>query len=224
MNRIGGEPEIQGVSIVALGSFNPAIFQPLWFSGNGLIPNEEAKNAKVNIIHNDVSVFATEWFSIQVTGDRYVVETKDPTKYQPLKDLALGTFNVLEHTPITAFGLNKMQGFRMGSLEDWHAFGDYYVPKGSWRKILVKPGMRTLIVEGKRENCDATVVQIRVEPWQNVPLGVSIHVNEHYQIEQELQQRDRIEFFLKTLQSSWSCFLSYCDEVDRVLFREYTME
>jgi len=51
---------LASVSIVAIGSFNPAIFQPLWFSTNGLIRPEEAASATINLITNDVTAFRTE--------------------------------------------------------------------------------------------------------------------------------------------------------------------
>lgn len=217
------QPEIQGVSIVALGSFNPAIFQPLWFSGNNLIRQEEANDAKVEIIHKDVAVFSTEWFSLQVIGDRYALDTEDPTKYQPLRDLALGTFKILEHTPIRAFGFNSFQHFRMPSEDEWHAFGHHYAPDDSWRGIVTDPGMRSLVIQGKRENCQANQIQVKVEPSRKVPLGIFIHVNEHYEVasDENSNPRDHIAFFLETLQSSWDGFLSYGNNVAQYLLAEY---
>ena len=50
------KPKIDGVSIVALGSFNPAIFQPLWFSCNDLIGPEEAKGADIKVVHKEVTL------------------------------------------------------------------------------------------------------------------------------------------------------------------------
>lgn len=44
-------PEIDGSSIVVLGSFNPAIFHPLWFKINQLIRPEEADSAKLEVTH-----------------------------------------------------------------------------------------------------------------------------------------------------------------------------
>jgi len=214
-------PEVQGASIVALGSFNPAIFHPLWFSGNNLIRKEEADGADVKIIHSEVAIFSAEWFSLQVMGERYVVETEDPTKYQPLRDLALGTFKILEHTPVRAFGFNRYQHIRLASEEDWHAFGDHYVPKESWRAVLDKPGMRALIVEGKREGSAADQMQVKIEPSRQVHPGVFIHLNEHYNIPEDSSPMDAIAFFLGKLQSSWDDFLAYWQRVSQHLLSEY---
>ncbi len=223
------EPEIQGVSIVALGSFNPAIFQPRWFSYNNLIRDEEAEeaNEKLEIIHKEVSIFATEWFSLQVTGDRFALETSDPTKSQPLRDLAAGTFGILEHTPIEAFGFNRNQHFRMSTQDDWHAFGHHFAPKDSWNDILTNPGMRSLVMEGKREDCDADRMQISIEPSARVHPGVFVRVNQHYKLkgdDEDKSPRDRIVEFRKKLQESWDEFLSYCDKAAKHLLTQYDQQ
>jgi hypothetical protein len=90
-----------------VGSFNPSIFQPLWFSQHNLIRNEEATAAKIEIIHPNATIFRTEWLSLQVTGNNFTALTEDPTKSLPLRDLVTGTFKLLEHTPLIAFGFNR---------------------------------------------------------------------------------------------------------------------
>lgn len=216
-------PKVEGVDIVAIGNFNPAIFHPLWFSSNNLVREAEAQSAEVKIIHKDVAVFAAEWFSLQVTDDRFVIETKDPTKFQPLRDLAVGTFKLLEHTPIISFGINRHQVFEMPSEIEWHAFGDYYAPKDSWRKLLLNPGMRGVVIEGKREGSEAALITIRIEPGTN--LEVFVHVNEHYQISSDISDGKEINaFFLSVLQNSWDGFISYSEEAGRVLLTDCSAE
>ena len=156
-----------------------------------------------------------------MTGDRYAIDTEDPTKFQPLRDLALGTFKILEHTPIRAFGFNGYQHIKMESEEEWHAFGNHFVPKESWQPILDKPGMRTLVVEGTRKNSSANQIQVKIEPSRRVSHGVSIHVNEHYDILKELSTMDAVAFFLEKLQSSWDDFFYYWQHVCEYLLTVY---
>ncbi len=216
-------PELEGVSIVVVGRLNPAIFQPLWFARHNLVREEEAQEAKLEIIHREVTVFSTEWFSLQVTDDKYQVATQDPTMYRPLRDLALGTFKILEHTPITAFGFNINQHFPMESQDEWHALGDHYAPKDSWLRVLKNPGLRSLVIEGTREDCQATRMQIRLQPSNRVRFGVFVHVNEHYDIagEEDSIPTNGIQSFLKIAASSWDGFLSYGDNVAQCLLSEY---
>jgi hypothetical protein len=228
MNGNGATPEVQGISIVARGSFNPAIFQPRWFSSHNLIRDEEAAVAeeKLEIIHRDLTFFSVEWLTLKVNGDGFVLETLDPGKSHALRDLAIGTFTILEHTPIDAFGLNTHRHYRMEDEETWHAFGNHFAPKQSWRNIIRDPGMISLTINGTRENCSADGLQVKVEPSTQVHPGVFIQVNEHYQLnkDKEASQRDRMMKFLRNLQESWDPFLSYCDVVSNHLFTESRRE
>src|SRR3954467_6321102 len=108
MQTDGYKPELREASIVALGKFNPAIFQPHWYAVSKLIRPEEAEKAKIEVIHNELTVFSTEWFKVEITQERFAISTPDPTKNLPLRDLAMGTFKILEHTPINAFGFNSL--------------------------------------------------------------------------------------------------------------------
>lgn len=216
-----GELELDGFSIVVLGSFNPTIFQPSWFSDNELIRKEEATAAKIEIIHRNASIFTTEWFSLQVLEGRFTVETKDPTKSLPLRDLAFGTFKILEHTPISAFGLNRYQHYRMESEDSWHAFGHYFAPKEPWNAIIVKPGLRIMIMEGKRESCPARI-QVRIEPSDRVASGLIISVNEHHNLleNETATNADRNRLFLTSLKGQWDEFLNYAQEASKHLLSE----
>src|SRR5437867_10843081 len=115
--------EIEGVSIVMLGSFNPAIFQPHWLGAQHLIRPEEAENAKIRAIQAEVADFSTEWFELQVLQNRFQILSKDPRQYGPLRDLAAAIFALLSHTPVRALGMNRSFHFKMPSLEAWHGIG-----------------------------------------------------------------------------------------------------
>jgi hypothetical protein len=202
-------PEAQGASIVVLGSLNPAIFQPQWFAANNLLRPEEADAADIKIVSNDVTVFSSEWLSAQVLGDRLTFETADPVKYHPLRDLAANTFSLLEHTPIKAFGFNRFQEHRMSSEEAWHAFGHRYAPKEPWKDILVKPGMRTVVMEGTRGDSEAERVQLKLEPSRTVQWGVRIHLNEHYAIPSDTAAPDAMLLLQNALDANWKPFLKF---------------
>lgn len=210
--------EVEGFSIVALGRFNPSIFQPMWFAAHNLIREEEAKEAKIEIIHRDAAIFNAGWFSLQVTEGNFTILSQDPTKPLPLRDLAIGTFRLLEHTPLTAFGFNRFGHFKAASEESWHAFGHHYAPKESWDAVLKNPGLLKLEMEGKRENCDDRI-QIRVEssPANLVIMGIMINVNQHRDLakngqggESTMQERNKV--FLSGLQNDWDGFLTYAKE------------
>jgi hypothetical protein len=62
--------QIRALNLVLVGDFNPTIFQPRWFSSEGILTDEEAGAANVQVIHPDVTVFDLEWMQITVQRDR----------------------------------------------------------------------------------------------------------------------------------------------------------
>jgi len=174
--------EIAGSSIVLVGSFNPAIFQPQWFAKQELLPQAEADNANVEIIHPQVCQFDTERFMLQVTPDRLTAITKPNAVDAPLRDLISGTFYTLEHTPIQAIGLNRQMHFQMHSEEAWHRVGDKLVPKDVWNEAYKgRPGMRNLNVLYPASSPDEPAVTVIVQPSvQITPHGVYFEVNFHF--------------------------------------------
>lgn len=179
-------PEFDNPVIVLLGSFNPAIFQPLWLAQNGLLREEEAKAAEVRVISPEVTVFSTPWMGVEVTSNRFAARANDGGHALPLRDLVIGTFRLLEHTPITAMGLNRLSHYKMPNREQWDKVGDTLAPKEHWSQILAgKVGMRSLTVEAQRPESSAKFVRVKVEPSLKVEFGLFIEVNEHFVVDTE---------------------------------------
>ena len=224
MNNKTEQSKIQEVAVVALGSFNPRIFHPNWFSGNELIRKEDAQDADIKIINNDAAIFSTSWFALKVFRERFSIESGDPAAHLTFKDLVTGSFKILEHTPVKAFGFNSSQHINMKSEKEWHGLGDSCAPKGFWKKVLDKPGLRTLVIEGKRAKTKAKRIQIRVEPSQKEQPGVFVHINEHYTIceENESPPKNSALRLMGTVQNSWSAFLDYSKKVAEDLIAEHT--
>jgi hypothetical protein len=181
---MNGRPcEIDGVSVVLLGSFNPKIFQPAWFAHHGLIREEEAEAAENVVAVPELAAFAAAWLTIQVTPERFQASTADAARFEALRDLVLGTFRLLEHTPFDRMGINRSMHYRMPSEEQYVAFGHLLVPKAPWQPILDDPRTRSLTVEGfQTRNGQRIKVTVKVEPSTRVPSGVFISTNEHYEM------------------------------------------
>src|SRR5262249_33658444 len=155
-NRTPGEsilaPQItsteqQSVSVVVLGRFNPAIFQPQWFALNALVPREEANTAEVAVVHPQFTSFDMGQMHIQVESGKFAITSKEFPQWPILRDLALGTLTLLEHTPLSAIGLNADTLLVLESEEVWHQVGHGLVPKQPWNDVLEKPGMHDLVVQ-----------------------------------------------------------------------------
>ena len=194
------KPESAGAAIVLLGSFNPSIFHPSWFARRNLISPEEADadNTKVEIMHKEVTQFETENFTMQITTDRFYAFAKPSTPGVLLRDLVIGTFYILEHTPVRAVGINRSMHFQLASEEEWHLLGDRLAPKDGWKKIFTfddpdgkpqagepsdktRPGLVSLTIIGNRKDRPDVKFRFKIEPSAKVrPYGVYFETNEHY--------------------------------------------
>src|SRR5688572_25224037 len=94
----------QSLSIVVIGAFNPPIFHPQWLASEELVRPGDAEEARIELIHPEVTVFATDWFNCQVTRDRFSMATERESHYEPLRDLVASVFSLLRHTPTRTCG------------------------------------------------------------------------------------------------------------------------
>jgi hypothetical protein len=205
-------PEIEGASIVLLGAFNPSIFQPRWLGAQGLLRAEEAENAKISVVKNDIADFSTGWLHLQVLQDRLVMQTADPRQFLPLRDFAVGILNLLPHTPTHALGLNKLAHYKMESIEAWHAIGDALAPKQPWNGIMAgRPGLLSMVIEGRREDSPTAVLRVKVEPSPAAKLqfGVYIDINEEYRAPSGAVSGTA--WAIEHIQAQWEAVLKYAE-------------
>ena len=213
------KPEIEGMSIVFRGDFNPKIFQPAWFAAQGLIRNEEADEAKIEIIHPTIVVFSLDWLQIQIEPNRFYAGTNQSPYYEILKDLVLGTFRILSHTPIKIMGINYDSHFPMDSEDAWHDIGHRVTPKEIWNKVLKKPGLRSLTIQGERPDDHKGRIAVRIEPSNRVRYGVFININDHY----ELQDSESVlgcEAIIDMLESEWKASVTRSQQIAITIFEQ----
>jgi hypothetical protein len=193
--------EIDSAAIIILGSFNPGIFHPIWFKANGLIKPEEADKAKLEVTTPMISIFGVEWFRLQVETQRFVIQTDNETHFELLSDLVIGTFSLLEHTPVSAMGLNRMMHFKMDSEESWNALGNKIAPKDVWQGVLQEPGLLSLVMQGPKQRPNQRtedVINVRIESSPRITPGIYIDVNNHFEIKDNDLQK-----VLNILKESW---------------------
>ncbi len=174
----------QGHQIILLGDFNPKIFQPAWFGAQGLIAQSEAENAKIQVVHAEVVIFSLEdWLTLQVTRERFAAATTQVPYAEVMRDLVLGTFEALRHTPLRMMGINRDAHYGIESFDLWHSVGHRLAPKKIWGDILVDPGMNSLTIQGKRPDNFDGAIRVTVEPSAIVypGPGLFLRVNDHFE-------------------------------------------
>ena len=188
-------PEINGTSIVLVGSFNPAIFTPAWFELHRLLPQGTAEIATLEIAHGQATVFKADWLHLNVVPDRFSVETTQAPDVR-IRDLVVRTFREhLNHTPLNALGINRNVHFNVRSLEDRDRIGQTLAPIepwGEWAEELglggKNGGMTSLTMtqvdpEGRPKGGR---INVKVEPSARVGegrTGVYVNVNDHYPLD-----------------------------------------
>lgn len=94
------EPDISEVNIVILGTFNPAIFTPAWFVLHELLPKSVTESAKLQIANQWLTLFNTDWLSLQVETEKFSAGTSQAPHIR-VCDLVVRAFKeFLYHTPL----------------------------------------------------------------------------------------------------------------------------
>jgi len=196
------EVKIKASSIVLIGDFNPKIFQPAWFAAEELIRKQEAEEASIEIIRPEVVSFTLEWLKMIVTHDRFQTSTTQKPYYDIMRDLVIGTFELLQHTPIRMMGINTEIHYQMKDEDEWHSLGHRLAPKELWDTTLNKPGMQSLTMKGERSDGFKGYIQVVVEPSAKVYPGIYFNVNDHYEVK-DPESVIGCEEILSILESSW---------------------
>lgn len=216
------QPKIQEHSIVLIGNFNPKIFQPAWFGAEELIQKQEAEKANIEIIHPDVVIFSLEWLRIEVTRERFSVTTMQQPFDEVIRDIVIGTFNLLRHTPLIQMGINRGMHFLMESEEKWHAAGHKLAPKEHWKDILNAPGLRSLTMEeGIRRDGLKGYIRVKVEPSVRIHPGIFFDVNDHFETKDSISVVGSEEI-TNILKDSWSASYARSESIIYSLFERLT--
>jgi hypothetical protein len=148
----------------------------------GLLDESEATAAEIGIIHTDVVSFKVGPLAIEVMRERFQAQTEDATAFEALRDLIVGAFGRLSHTPIAAIGINRSTHHEMPSVSAWNEIGHRLLPKQPWEGVLEHPGTRSLTVEGRRPDSHEGYIRATFEPSNVVANGVFQLVNDHLQL------------------------------------------
>jgi len=212
--------QIESLSIVFLGDFNPVILQPFWLSSKGLIREDEAITAEVKIIHNEIVKFELDWVSVEISKQRCEFKTNKSPYFEILKDLSLGVFKILRETPIKSLGINHIFDLALRSQESYYQFGDKLAPLQNWTDILNDPRLLILeILEENRKDGYKGRYRVRVTPSDhNKPFGISVNINDHFKLEDHEKGTDME--MVKVLETNWENSLKRSKSVTQSLLNK----
>jgi hypothetical protein len=201
-------PEAEGLEVVVVGSFNPAIFHPEWFLRQKLAGEDDVKEAQVNVVGRDVTDIEICGLKVVCINDRFSLATANISHAAKMQDFLLHIFALLPHTPVTACGINSFAHYLIGDTQYWNKIGHTLVPKELiWNGLLEKPGMQSVIVKGLRKGDFPGEINIRVEPSQKIQPGLYVLSNYHYQMADAAIDSDTTEKLLNFLKAEWKSAL-----------------
>jgi hypothetical protein len=195
-------------SVVLLGNFNPAIFQPAWLAAKGLIRESEATGASVEVIHPELSQFRAAWLHLQVTRDRFVASTSDPAHWAPLRDLCVGTFELLEQTPTSLLGLNRVIQVELSTVAELNTLGHLLAPSGPWSGVIDKPGMLSLMMSTEQPDRAKGRLIVRVEPSAKFPHTVFFEITKEFAAETLPPASASTATFIARLRNDWDAAMN----------------
>jgi hypothetical protein len=179
------QPKFEGLNIVLRGPFSPTVFQPKWLKSIGLLRESEAEEAKVEVIHGNLTSFSTSWLAFQATEDYLNISTTQASMYEPLRDLGLSILRYFPASPMLALGINADFHYMVENRAAYDRVGNVLVPKERWEALYPRPGMVSLTVRYPRPDDLKGHINVKVEPI--LQMGddsnmVLVNINDHYDL------------------------------------------
>lgn len=199
-------------SLVINGSFNPRIFQPLWFASEDLIGKNEAEDADVKIIHPDISDFEIgKGISIRVTREQFIASTSQDGFFEILKDLVIGTFSILSHTPTTALGINQEMHIELSKTTSWKSYNSKVVNAKYWSEAFGEAIMDSITYSRERKDNKAGYQRIALQPSIKVFNGLLFSFNDHFELEaKNINNAIRV---IEIIEDSWQASIATGQEL-----------
>lgn len=193
------------LTLVLLGSFNPAILHKDWLLKQDIITEDEKRDANIEVVGNELMKVSFNGIQIQCLLDRLQISTSNISNAEQVRDITIQILTTLPHTPISACGINPRCEFIAESEDHWNKIGHTLAPKEDvWNDLLIKPGMNAVSIKGKLESITHnSEVNIQVSPTMEDRLSISIRTNCHFPIPKESIERTQAEFVIDILMTEW---------------------
>lgn len=215
------KPDAKFASIVLVGNFNPSIFHPQWFASHDIISQTEADEAEQKITTPQIAAFSFTWGNVQVTADQFVIKGKNPTLFAMINDFVCKTFSILNHTPVSAMGINVEQKWISGSEEQHRQFGDGIAPKEKW-SFMSKPGLRDIVMEDQQRPDEYIgYIQARIQALQEKPHAIRTSINDHYSIP-KYDTSDGATPIMNILEANWETSMTRSEELINNIIRNFS--
>ena len=230
-------PENDSSTIVLVGSLNPAIFHPAWFALNEIVGKEEINDAKIDVVHKEVSRFVVRGIEISVDPFRFTASCASLHR-ERVKDLVSVCFgNLLSHTPVRAMGINRSIHFKCPSEAIRNLVGHKLAPPEPWRtwgqEVLNAQGkskrhggmLRVMMRQEPRPDEYDGYIGADVQPSELIKdnSGIHLEINNHFRLTENnepVAAERAVEILEKCWESSMEKSVEICDQLMLLVERE----
>lgn len=212
--------EEEHLSVVCLGSLNPAIFHPQWFLRMGLIAEADAAEgaAEVKIVSHEVTNVIFCGMNLQCLPERFALASPDPARFEQLQDLLVKILQELPHIPLKACGINRSAHYSIESEPYWHKIGHSLAPKEPvWKTIFNDPRTTAVGIKQVREGKFPGEVNIDVQPSKKYSPGLYIQSNWHYPVPSSAKPCEAVSEYLR---AEWVAACSQAKIVAETIFQQ----
>lgn len=210
-------PQIQELSLVVVGDFNPAILHPSWFAGSNLIRSSEAQEAKLEVVHHELASFELSWMRLDSTTNRLSVSTRQEPYFAPLRDLLEGLMTLLEHTPVHALGINWGFYYSLPDKSAYDKFGHSLAPKQFWSPGLVDPKTLRVVIREEYPRTHKGYIDAAIAAEGKLPHCVYLFVNDHIVLDSSTNERPTNQL-KRLLSENWDIARSRVETLGDSLF------
>lgn len=225
-------PEIErnNWSVVLIGSFNPAIFHPSWFSLNEVISKEIADSAEIQVVHSEVAVFNLGALRLDVQRNRFCVQTEQAPEIALLDFVMIVFGDLLPHSQISQCGINHTVYFRAPSTDRRTQLGRTFAPPAPWgpfgQRIEASNGETVggMTNVSMREVFESTSYlghcEARLMPGYEIDqnTGVQIQVNNHFELKSDKESVGTMAT-LNILKNEFEPSMERCEEIIAAVLR-----
>lgn len=164
-------------SIVIVGAMNPAIHHPAWYHQIQLLGESESQNPSEVIVTPVLAQFAVTDLAISCTTDRWIIKTERSESVEKLLSFTCTVFDVLNQTPISAFGFN-FDYHRHTSLA---TVGVFLAERVATANLGLKDDAESADIRVRHKQGGRRIT-VTVQPSKSGPQFIFIGTNYHYEI------------------------------------------
>lgn len=206
-----------GIQIEVRGSFNPEILTPSWFENEGLLSAVDTETLKsVHLEPADIYIEGSD-FAIEINREQFRLLTASEAKQNTYRDLVIGIFYLLRHTPLEDLRVTRYEHFGAGSsnhnvpveVVHWESL----IP--DWGEVLTRPQLVSFSVRVAGPQGATTVVTIEPSAISNAQVFISCSYE--YGLGSGDSPSDALQAILK---DRWDDVLSHADETSTKLLNK----